>query len=147
MIFVFGGAYQGKRDFVKENLGIKEEDILNVPNLCDYIDIKNDQDLYYSLEEIINTSGKTASCVYGLETFIRVALLSGRPVDKWLEDWLSVPAGDKRIIIMNDMSQGLVPMDAEDREYREACGRAMIKLSKAAEEVYRVFCGLGQRIK
>ena len=51
------------------------------------------------------------------------------------------------IVIMNDVSQGLVPMDADDRSFREANGRALIRLAESATNVYRVFCGIPSRIK
>ena len=51
------------------------------------------------------------------------------------------------VFIANDVSQGLVPMDATDRAFREMMGRTLLHLAKEAEEVHRVFCGLGQRLK
>ena len=38
-------------------------------------------------------------------------------------------------------------MDAFEREYRERTGRILIRLAQEAEEVERVICGIGQRIK
>jgi adenosyl cobinamide kinase/adenosyl cobinamide phosphate guanylyltransferase len=38
-------------------------------------------------------------------------------------------------------------MEAGQRAYREACGRAMIRLARESEEVYRGFCGIGTRLK
>lgn len=52
-----------------------------------------------------------------------------------------------KIIIIDDISQGVVPMDKTLRAWREATGRAMLYLSEEADEVYRVFCGIGQKIK
>jgi adenosyl cobinamide kinase/adenosyl cobinamide phosphate guanylyltransferase len=52
-----------------------------------------------------------------------------------------------KIFIACDVSQGLVPMDATDRAFREMMGRTLLHLSKAADEVHRVFCGIGQRLK
>ena len=145
MKLVFGGAHQGKRDFAVENLEVKEQDILDVEELCKQIDIKNDRDMFHSLEESMNTTGKSAPCVYGLEAFIRLGVYSGRNVDSWLEKWLDETG--PRVIIMRDVSQGLVPSSPEEREFREANGRALIKIADRAEEVYRVFAGIGQRIK
>ena len=52
-----------------------------------------------------------------------------------------------KILIVNDISQGIVPMERELRDWREMTGRAMLYISKEADEVYRVFCGLGSKIK
>ncbi len=48
---------------------------------------------------------------------------------------------------MDDVSQGVVPIDTDRRAWREDVGRTMLWLAKEADEVHRVFCGLGQRIK
>jgi adenosyl cobinamide kinase/adenosyl cobinamide phosphate guanylyltransferase len=52
-----------------------------------------------------------------------------------------------KILIASDVSQGLVPMDPLDRAYREMMGRTLLYLASEAEQVHRVFCGLGQRLK
>lgn len=51
------------------------------------------------------------------------------------------------IIISDEIGNGIVPMDALEREYRERTGRILIEIAKKAEEVERVICGIGQRIK
>ena len=45
------------------------------------------------------------------------------------------------------ISLDLVPMSAEDREYRELVGHTGQLLARQAEVVYRVVCGIGTRIK
>ena len=54
---------------------------------------------------------------------------------------------EKRIIICDETGCGLVPVDAFEREYREAAGRICTVLAEHADEVYRVVCGIGMRIK
>ena len=51
------------------------------------------------------------------------------------------------ILIVTDVSQGVVPIDSRVRAAREANGRLMIYLAKEADQVHRVFCGIGKRIK
>ena len=52
-----------------------------------------------------------------------------------------------KIVIARDISQGIVPIDSVQRAWREASGRAMMYLAGEAEEVYRVFCGLSEKLK
>ena len=52
-----------------------------------------------------------------------------------------------QILIITDVSQGIVPTDERTRAFREMNGRLMLYLASEAEEVYRVFCGIGKRIK
>ena len=49
--------------------------------------------------------------------------------------------------LFDDVSQGLVPVDAEQRAFREMNGRLMLYLAAEAGQVHRVFCGLGKRVK
>lgn len=51
------------------------------------------------------------------------------------------------IIVSDEIGNGIVPMDAFEREYRERTGRLLIELAKQAESVERVICGIGQKIK
>ena len=52
-----------------------------------------------------------------------------------------------KILIMTDVSQGIVPMEPELRAFREMNGRLMLRLAAEADEVHRVFCGMGKRVK
>lgn len=51
------------------------------------------------------------------------------------------------VIISDEIGNGIVPMDAFEREYRETTGRILIELADKADEVVRVICGIQQRIK
>lgn len=51
------------------------------------------------------------------------------------------------IIICDEIGNGIVPIDPFEREYRERMGRILVQLAKRAEEVERIICGIGQKIK
>lgn len=51
------------------------------------------------------------------------------------------------IIICDEVGNGIVPADPFEREYRERVGRILVGLAERAEEVERIICGIGQRIK
>lgn len=51
------------------------------------------------------------------------------------------------IIISDEIGNGIVPADVFEREYRERTGRILVSLADRADEVVRVICGIGQRIK
>lgn len=51
------------------------------------------------------------------------------------------------IIICNEVGGGIVPVDPEQRKFREKTGQVCCMLAKRADSVYRVFCGIGQKIK
>ena len=124
MILIFGGAYQGKLEYAKENWNISDDEIFTC---TEKLELDPDKKVYY-----------------GLEKFIYACVLEGKEP----KDVIS-QIGDTsgKIFIVNDISQGVVPIEADRRAWREAVGRTMLWLGKNADEVHRVFCGLGQRLK
>ncbi|MDR3238522.1 MAG: bifunctional adenosylcobinamide kinase/adenosylcobinamide-phosphate guanylyltransferase [Clostridiales bacterium] len=58
-----------------------------------------------------------------------------------------IPSLKDRVIICDDIFCGVVPEDPTMRLWRETLGRCLVALSQKADEVYRVFCGLGMRLK
>ena len=51
------------------------------------------------------------------------------------------------VIISDEIGNGIVPVDVLEREYRERTGRILVRLASGADEVVRVICGIGQKIK
>lgn len=51
------------------------------------------------------------------------------------------------VIISDEIGNGIVPADAFERAYREQTGRILVALAARAEEVERVICRIGQKIK
>ncbi len=124
MKLIIGGAYQGKLEYAKENFQIK--DVF----FCE----KERAELDFSKD-----------AVYGLENFVLACLRSGVEAKDYLEQHKEQMA--HMTMICTDLSQGIVPMEKEMRDLREMTGRALVYLSKEAETVIRVFCGLGHKLK
>ena len=124
MILVFGGAYQGKLDYALDKFGAAADDVYR----CS-------RDGQLDLDKTV---------IYGLEEFVYWCTANGVEAKEVL-----AARGDfsGKIFIASDVSQGLVPMDATDRAFREMMGRTLLHLAKEADQVHRVFCGLGQRLK
>ena len=51
------------------------------------------------------------------------------------------------ILITQEVGCGLVPISAEDRQWREAVGRMNAQLAAQAETVERIFCGLSMQLR
>lgn len=51
------------------------------------------------------------------------------------------------IFTVDELGCGIVPADASDREWRETTGRICCRLAQRAEAVYRVTCGIAERIR
>lgn len=88
--------------------------------------------------------GKTA-VIHHLHQWVKNRLLQGGCPE---EEILSfVERYPDCVIISDEIGNGIVPAEAAEREYRERTGRILVELAARAEEVERVICGIGQRIK
>lgn len=125
MVLIFGGAYQGKVEFALEKFNLSEKDVFNCTDL---------EDIDYSAKVINNIDQRILG-------FVREGVEAKEVLS------LNIEKLKDKVIIVNDISQGVVPMEKDLRAWREMVGRAMLYLSKEADQVYRVFCGIGQQIK
>ena len=123
MILIFGGAYNGKLEFVKEKYDIDKEDIF----LC------SDEHLKFD---------KKVLC--GLHIFTRACVLKNINSRKVLED--NINSLKDKIIICDEINSGIVPMEKLDRAWREETGRALQFLTKHSSSVYRIFFGLQEEL-
>lgn len=128
MILVFGGAYNGKLDFVKEKFNISSPDVFNVND-----DLK-DLEIDYS-KKVINNFHKLT---YKLSLENKDSLQFIIENKELFMD---------KIIISDDISEGIVPLKKEDRIWRESNGKCLQYISKNSSEVFRVFCGIPMVIK
>ena len=123
MIFVFGGAYQGKTAYAMKEFGRE--------TVCD-VSEADEPDF-------------TKEIITGIDGFASRLAAEGEDPAVWFEarrnQW------NDCVLIVTDISQGVVPIDKQLRAAREANGRLMIYLAREAEQVHRVFCGIGKRIK
>lgn len=93
--------------------------------------------------EYIERTGK-----HGLEADfhrkIRDALMTDKDPEEIVRQLLQEPPA---VVTMDEIGYGIVPMEKNEREYREAVGHAGQLLAAYAQEVYRVVAGIAVRIK
>lgn len=130
MILIFGGAYQGKQAFAKAQFGAQTVYECTATEATAFPDF-------------------SADAVCGLENFTWACCTEDPAQRIEAKDWMQARRDQwqDRILIITDVSQGIVPMDARTRAFREMNGRLMLYLASEADEVWRVFCGIGKRIK
>lgn len=126
MILIFGGAFQGKLDYALKTYSITEKDVYH----CDMESM------------VINFDKKV---IAGLDRFVLACIKEGINAAECLAD--NVDKLRDKIIICNDISQGVVPVDQMERTWREMTGRCMTYLGQESDEVIRVFCGIGNKVK
>ena len=93
-----------------------------------------------SLDEIYTFQGMNR-----FHLFIRRWLEKGREKEE-LTDLILERQGEI-VLVWDEIGCGLVPIDASDREYREAVGRICTELAAEAVRADRVICGIAKRVK
>ena len=124
MILIIGGAYQGKLDFAKAAFSLAPEDIFT----CTGTEIDFSKPCVNALEEFCY------ACIQREMDPIAY-------VQDHREDW------QNSILICNDLSSGVVPIDPVQRQWRHTTGQLCQYLAGQARQVSRIFCGLEQRLK
>ena len=126
MILIFGGAYQGKLAYALERFNTAESDV----HTC-----SNDDAAMPANKKII----------YGIDKWILALIKKDINVEEAIRQFID----DNRntIVICNDISCGVVPIDPMLRKWREDVGRSLAKLSHASDEVIRMFFAIPTRIK
>ncbi len=124
MQLIIGGAFQGKKEFAAQTYGLTEKDFF-----------------FCSGPEI----DFSCRCIADLEKFTYACAGAGIDPVEYFRTRRAL--WQDRILILGDISAGVVPMDAQVRLWREENGRLGRYLAQQAERVSRIFCGLEQRLK
>ena len=82
--------------------------------------------------------------LFGFHLKVREIIKNGGDAEKFARDTLN---GGYEVIVSDDISCGVIPIEASERIIREETGRALCILAAACDEVYRVQCGIGVKIK
>lgn len=131
MILIIGGFAQGKLHYVKQR----------------YVHCEDGREVIV-LDGTLALPAKTGAgqvIVNHLHRYIREQLRQGTDPEAMIENF-----GKEYpdcILICDEIGNGIVPMEAEERTYRERTGRILEQLAAQADEVVRVVCGIGQKIK
>ena len=130
MELYIGGFAQGKLDYVK----------------AQYPSAK----IFENLEDFMN-AGASSNCgriLNGLHLIIKQMLAGGIKADEVERRIMPLAKNSQdTAIICNEIGCGIVPLDKEERLYRELTGRILVKLASKADKVVRITCGIPQRIK
>ena len=130
-ILVIGGANQGKTQWAKGQFP-------------EYREVTIEE-----IEELVEKSEKERA-----EACQEPVLINGfhQLMKQWLEqDYRTKVEALKKsfgwVIISDEIGNGIVPMEKQERKWREETGRMLCMLAEEAEEVYRIYCGIPTRIK
>ncbi|MFC4184068.1 bifunctional adenosylcobinamide kinase/adenosylcobinamide-phosphate guanylyltransferase [Saccharococcus thermophilus] len=138
MHFIVGGAFQGKRKWVCKHYGIRERK--------DIIWYNGYEGTYGEPDESIS---ERIVVFEGLEAAIRrLPDLGywGQLFWRW-QEWERQCPGRTVVWIGTDITQGIVPIEQEDRLWRDVTGWCYQRLAEFCDRVDRIWCGLAERIK
>ena len=124
MIFIVGGAWQGKRKFAESLLLETTGEIVDQFHLY----VKEQVHLIFNKEN-------------------RESLLEQVKVQISCKIENITRNNPPAIVIIDEIGCGIVPVQPEDRIYRDLAGYAGQLLAEKAEIVYRVTAGIGVKIK
>jgi len=125
MILIIGGAYQGKLNYVVEKYG-EDKSIYKCSEGKLEIDFSKD---------IINS----------FHLLVLSQMRESQNTVEYIKQ--NISKFKDKIIIAEDISCGVVPIDKEMRLWRERLGHSLCHLSKESDEVVRIFYGLGTKVK
>ncbi len=132
MKLVIGGRTQGKLNYVLQHMTDENYQI--------YDGVFPDEG------ELFNLTKKNEWLIVNrFHKWVNKELKENRNPEEELEAFLK--KGVRFVIISDEIGNGIVPVDAFERDYRERTGRMLITLASQADEVVRVICGIGQKIK
>ena len=88
---------------------------------------------------------KYGGCVGGFQIKIQEWLRVG--LDPFAETEKFLAEHPDAVIVMDEIGCGIVPIEKDDRAWREAVGRIGCALAEKAETVERIVCGIPVKIK
>lgn len=117
MILVTGGAAQGKLAWTLRHSG-------------------------YDRSQAAGRLEENGPILRNLEETVRETLKEGKDPMDLLPQLL-----EREYVLCQEVGCGLVPIDPEDRAWREAVGRLTCRLAQEAQGVVRLWCGLPTWLK
>lgn len=130
MHIVFGGAFNGKRHYVKEQLKFQDID-WNESRLPE------------------PAAAESIVVIAGLEHWVKQQLEQGLSEEQ-LIGLVKRTAGHgpaKQIWILTDLNRGIVPTERIERAMRDVLGRLYQLLFSEAQEITRIWYGIPEKIK
>jgi len=137
MKFVIGGRAQGKRAYVLEKYHIKKEMVWD--------GVLPEASAWDGALAEISARQRGTVVIDHFHVWVRNRMMDGGCPEEEIGAFLD--RCTDCILISDEIGNGIVPVEPFEREYRERVGRLHIRLAKRAEEVERVICGIGQKIK
>ena len=129
MHIVFGGAFNGKRQFVRNLIA--------------------GRDVEWHDGELLVAAGNSA-VIAGMEKWVKRQLqqrATEQIIMEQIKQLAEFQKSGTHIWILTDMNRGIVPVDPIERELRDIIGRIYQYLFAEAEQITRIWYGIPQTLK
>lgn len=123
MDLIIGGAYQGKKEYVRQTYHFSGKE-MGDGAVVDF------------------DKANTYPCLYNVHLLIKRWMMEGRDPLSMAEELSCV-----RVLILDEIGCGIIPMEALERRYRECVGQTGCLLAARADQVIRLCCGIPVKIK
>ncbi len=143
MIFVTGPLASGKRAWVKEKLGICEENIVRAAEIlreCPTEGVLQENNVQKSRN--LKSAKSEAACVTDVQELVGKSSMTEEELEA-----LAERLSEYRAVIACEVGGGVIPLDRGERIWRENAGRLACLLADRAAQVILVHCGIGICIK
>ena len=127
MVFITGGTAQGKLRYVQETYGVLQAETADAAASASRL--LRDADAWHHVR-----------CVIYYQALIRQILAEGADPEEYTARLID--AHPDLIIVMEEIGCGIVPLEKEERIWREACGRCGCLIASRADQVIRLVCGI-----
>lgn len=119
-----GGAYNGKTKYVRRWIGDQPA--------C-----------FCTMETAANAKSGERLVISNVHDWLKNTELTEQQANEALQ----AVSHQDTIFILTEIGRGVVPLEAEQRELRDRCGRVYQQLCKEASDVTRIWYGIPQSIK
>lgn len=122
MRLIIGGKCQGKLLYTEKTYGVHQKDIT------------------FSFD-----APEKTKCFIEFQNAVKNEIQRGNDPSQLTE--LLLQHNPDIIILCDEVGCGVVPIDREERYWRETVGRLCCYLAERAESVERIFCGIPMKLK
>jgi adenosylcobinamide kinase / adenosylcobinamide-phosphate guanylyltransferase len=136
--FVFGGAFNGKRQWVDEYYAMEQTETLSFQHLSRSLAFHKKVYIIEGFTLWVRERIKTLS-------INETRCLASQIIEKIKKE--EKDKGAHFVLIGTEVGKGIVPMEPLDRHFRDVCGYIYQDMIKAASTVDYIWYGIQERLK
>ncbi len=145
MILITGGAYQGKTEYARRIFNDSRKDTGLYKDAQAAENSGHEYPVIADGADCSENAWQEADIFLHLHLYLKRFPEQGTEPDVFAGKLLQV--NHNLIVVTQELGCGVVPMEREDRSWRERSGRVGCAIAAVSREVIRVQCGIPQQLK